>query len=516
MRQARFAIIRSVIGRVLVTVVLAFAAWSVEFAPALAATPASGTLSDPSAQVRWKGSSDWPLTPGLPEACLVAACDTFTLKLALPAGSVTAPAGVEVGIKWSDELLDLDLYVYGPSGRVVAKSNGFFASTGESVRLTAPPNGTYRVVVAPAYTAGEKMEYEGLAEVEPGVARQPVRELLPDLVALPPRNATFSTAQYLTDLGLPTNSLSSCYPEERLEQSARRCLRFDQVIANLGDGPFELRYRLDRALTEPDLLQRIYSSDGSVRERKADTYVFHPAHAHFHYKNFAQSRLWAADAQGHKLGDKPVRTGRKNGFCMIDVEDEWFGRKGDDPRTYYFPRCNLPTSGSGADQSMINGISVGWADVYNWYLADQFIEVTGVPDGYYIVETAADAAHTIEESNEDNNVASRLLLLKGNTAQLLGAPAAHTTPSRPRIRIVVSPLAARVGRIVKFSVRASALQNGRLRVLRGARVRLAGQTATTDAHGRASLRVRFMRAGRYRLVVSRRGLASAVARIAVR
>jgi hypothetical protein len=31
---------------------------------------------------------------------------------------------------------------------------------------------------------------------------------------------------------------------------------------------------------------------------------------------------------------------------------------------------------------LIQGITPGWADVYDWYLPDQFIEVSGVPDGY--------------------------------------------------------------------------------------------------------------------------------------
>jgi hypothetical protein len=44
---------------------------------------------------------------------------------------------------------------------------------------------------------------------------------------------------------------------------------------------------------------------------------------------------------------------------------------------------------------MVNGISVGWADVYNWFLPGQFIEVSGLPDGYYRLETEADPNNTI-------------------------------------------------------------------------------------------------------------------------
>jgi hypothetical protein len=99
---------------------------------------------------------------------------------------------------------------------------------------------------------------------------------------------------------------------------------------------------------------------------------------------------------------------------MIDVENVWFGRKGDSARTYYFPRCNAPTETDQEGVYMVNGISVGWADVYNWYLADQYIEVSGVPDGYYVLETLADPEDTIVELDDDDNASSVLIEICGN------------------------------------------------------------------------------------------------------
>ena len=208
----------------------------------------------------------------------------------------------------------------------------------------------------------------------------------------------------------------SCYPEEMLEQGARRCLRFDQVIANEGSGPLELRYRLDEALTTGVLRQRIYSSDGSHRERLADRLQFHAAHAHFHYANFAQAHLWASNAQGDRLGSAPVRSGRKNGFCLIDVDNHRFGEKGDSARTYGAPACLLPTSGD----DVVHGISVGWADVYNWFLADQFIEVSGLPDGDYLLESVADPADTLVEEDDGDNAAATHIQICGDRAEVVG------------------------------------------------------------------------------------------------
>jgi hypothetical protein len=387
---------------------------------AFAATPSTARLADPAGQVRWQGAEfQGPASPPRPETCATAECDEFTLRLRLPARTFRRPGGVQVGIRWRDENQDADLFVFDPDGVLAAKSDGFFASTAESVQLDRPANGEYRVVVVPRFTNGEPMAYEGQAQVERPARRRPVRRLLPDLVAQPPRHLSFSIGGYLFDPGVPTDGVTSCYPEEVLEDGASRCMRFDQIVANFGDGPFELRYRMEGVATDQQLRQRIYRSDGSYRDRLADTYEFHAAHAHFHYKNFAVSRMWAADARGRKTGERPVRTGDKNGFCMIDVENSWFGRIGDAARAYYFPRCNAPTERDESGTYMTNGISVGWADVYNWYLADQYIEVSGVPDGCYMLVTEADPRNTILERDEHNNLARALLSLDGDSGRFI-------------------------------------------------------------------------------------------------
>ena len=66
------------------------------------------------------------------------------------------------------------------------------------------------------------------------------------------------------------------------------------------------------------------------------------------------------------------------------------------------------------------GMSVGWADVYNWFLADQYIEVSGIPDGYYILTTIADADALVLESNENNNEVSALIRICGDAAEIVG------------------------------------------------------------------------------------------------
>jgi len=69
---------------------------------------------------------------------------------------------------------------------------------------------------------------------------------------------------------------------------------------------------------------------------------------------------------------------------------------------------------------MVNGVSVGWADVYPWYLSDQYIEISGVPDGIYVLETTANPNRTVHETNYDDNTARATIRLQGDTVTLLG------------------------------------------------------------------------------------------------
>lgn len=366
--------------------------------------------------VRWSGGPVSGVAPA-PEACTAATCSERRVKVQAPAW--TEPGGVQFGIRWVSEEEDLDLYVYGPSGELVAQSVGI-VSTAESTTVRKAKSGTYRVVVVPS--DAERVRYEGIAQVQFDRPSKPVRELRPDLVSRPVTDAHIKTSAYLFHLPVPSMP-NGCYAEEMAEQGARRCLRFNQTIGNVGDGPFELRYRMDGVATTQALKQRIFRSDGTFKDRFADTYIFHATHAHFHYANFAQSHLWRADAKGRRLDAKPLRTGKKNGFCMIDVENIGFGRTDDASRTYFPPvSCMTPTSvdDNSGEASMVSGISSGWADIYTWYLADQFIEISGVPDGYYLIQTVADPGSTVVEEKESNNTNWSLVRLCGDNVEVVG------------------------------------------------------------------------------------------------
>ena len=122
----------------------------------------------------------------------------------------------------------------------------------------------------------------------------------------------------------------------------RRLLRFDTVLMNRGGG---------------DLVVGDRSDPGNPY---APYFVYHQCHGHYHIKDFSIYELLTPD------GTRVV-AGTKQGFCF---EDSFKYEDGGKSHGY---EC--------ADQ----GITVGWGDWYYKQLVGQWIDITGVPEGDYIV-----------------------------------------------------------------------------------------------------------------------------------
>lgn len=391
------------------------------FGGARAAEPNLGTLDSTEGSVAWAASFEPIVASGTLESCALGVCDRFLLLVDLD--EVERASGVvEVGVRWVTDSTDtdLDLYVTDASGAVVARSAGL-DSDAEIARLPAGANGLYDVWVVPS-TIPDPLAYEGRAEFEPNVAPTPLRDLLPNMTTLEPHTVALATGQYYVD---PVrNEAASCYPEETADpdelRPARtppvpvRCLRFDQIAYNAGAGSLELRFVPSEGAGTPPLRQRIYASDGSHTERTAESAMeFHAIHGHWHYSGFGLGRLYDPD------GDLVAQSNKK-GFCLIDVEIERWAERGNGARAYSAPGCLTPDPGQDGD--VVMGISSGWADVYNWFLADQFIDVTGVPDGAYRLEVVADPNDTLKESDETDNAGSTWICLTATEVRKAPAP----------------------------------------------------------------------------------------------
>lgn len=241
-----------------------------------------------------------------------------------------------------------------------------------------------------------------------GAARRGRSQLRPNLVPLAPTQLVGPTTGLLGATSITSVAplvVEGCYPEETARTGARRCLRFDTHILNRGEGPLEVAYVIDG----PDVraMQHIYLDKGKYVARRAAASEFHATHTHFHIKDFYISKLWATEDGAIRSGG-PVSVTKKNGFCP---EDSTAHSSGEPPR--YGCRTDVRTENG---VSQIVGISAGYMDTYGYALPDQFLEISNVKDGEYVLEIVIDPDNNFVESNERDNRACLGLTLDGDLA----------------------------------------------------------------------------------------------------
>ncbi|HEX2056755.1 MAG TPA: lysyl oxidase family protein [Actinomycetota bacterium] len=245
-----------------------------------------------------------------------------------------------------------------------------------------------------------------LGLVAPGRAKSPAL-LLPNLVPLIPAKVVGPYTGLLDSFGYAYPApvvVNGCLPDEISRNQALRCLRFETAVVNLGRGPLEIAYRVEPPETKA--YQVIHRTDGTTRDRFAVASEFHPTHAHFHFESFYVTRLWRF-ADGRKVGARPLRSGSKSGFCPEDSGGA---------RRHYSCLTEYRMGPSGPEQ--VVGISAGSYDTYRVHLPDQYLEVTDVPDGSYVLEIELDPDDNVAESNERDNKVCGVIQLDGDDAWL--------------------------------------------------------------------------------------------------
>lgn len=202
--------------------------------------------------------------------------------------------------------------------------------------------------------------------------------------------------------------------DEIVRKNVSECLRFETVVRNTGRGPFELLFKAEAPA--PGAYQIIYDRNGGARARLASASEYHPTHHHFHLRGFYEARLWRAGNKG-MAGRTPVATGEKSGFCPEDGSRH----SGGSERRY---RCLADYRSDGIGAGQVVGISPGWSDAYRMHLPDQFIEVSGLQDGAYVLQITIDPDDRVRESDERDNSTCVLLELEGDDATTIGEVAA--------------------------------------------------------------------------------------------
>ena len=212
-----------------------------------------------------------------------------------------------------------------------------------------------------------------------------VRVALPDLVTLP-----------ISDLRLIQDDAGNW-----------RVLRFANAIANIGDGPLEVRGEPGPELQRYLVRQRIFTNSGRVALEPLLPFIeYHPGHGHWHLQDFARYELWSTNPD-RTLRDV-VDVSGKVSYCLMDTDK---GEQGpDNPREYL--ACG-PT---------LQGISAGWVDTYNAYLPGQFLTLSGLPNGIYAIRSVADPEDHIRESDQSNNADVVHFRLTDSSVMLVQGP----------------------------------------------------------------------------------------------
>lgn len=256
---------------------------------------------------------------------------------------------------------DCDLYVKQGAQPTLSTFDyrPYLSGANETVSVSSPIAGDWYIMLH-GYTA-----YSGVTLVATFSASI---DALPDLVPVTSSlNARTSTETF---------TAGACDALEGLVATGkRRLLRFTTETRNIGASDLVLRSPVNNPL-----------------------FTYAPCHGHYHFNNFAEYRLLNTAGQ-------QVAVGQKVGFCLEDVS-RW------NPAANSQPQYNCD----------YQGIQAGWSDIYGGNLPGQWIDITGLAAGTYILEINFDTANRIAEANETNNLARVQVTIRTKDGQVTSSP----------------------------------------------------------------------------------------------
>ncbi|HEX6031503.1 MAG TPA: lysyl oxidase family protein [Tepidiformaceae bacterium] len=298
---------------------------------------------------------------------------TVATPVYMDVSTVCNPARINTRIA----ILDLD------QNQLYCNDNAPSCASGQSAIDDALLSaGTYYIVVDAASLPGGTFDVQVSAAPAPPEA---IQDLVPDILV---------RMNELYDYDIVTNIVPG-----------HTHLRFSNATANIGLGKLYLLGVLpDNGDGTQDVRQRIWRTDGTHFDRYAGAFVYHREHQHIHFEDWAIYRLRTVTAGGG-VGNVVVE-GAKTSFCILDglVHDSTLPGFTSSPE---FVTCG----------ATVQGLTVGWADVYHKNLEGQNLDITNVPPGQYWLESEADPLDHILEKDETNNIA-RIPITIGSTGSI--------------------------------------------------------------------------------------------------
>lgn len=191
-------------------------------------------------------------------------------------------------------------------------------------------------------------------------------------------------------------------------QEGRDYLQFAANVWNAGPSPLVLDGFRRSGEDIMDAYQYFYDDEGAqVGYAPTGTMEWdaREGHHHWHFTDFASYRLLNADQS------EAVRS-QKEAFCLAatDAIDYTVKNANWKPEnTDLHTACGQQTS-----LAVREVLDVGSGDTYLQYLPGQSFDVTDLPNGTYYVQVIANPDHNLYESNLDNNVSLREVILGGS------------------------------------------------------------------------------------------------------
>jgi hypothetical protein len=234
--------------------------------------------------------------------------------------------------------------------------------------------------------------YSPLANVDDGSCIEqgsPECPAGPDLIVL--KSSMLSSIQ----TGTTNVASNSClYAEQCVTGTGnRQLIKFTTHIQNIGDTDYYI------GVPSPNNPQFDYNN----------------CHGHAHYVGYAEYLLFSCDGVSQNIG-------QKNGFCVLDLE------------------CNNGGDGGYTCNNM--GISAGCGDYYNSSLQCQWIDVTNVPNGKYIMVVRVNWDNSPDylgryETDLSNNWASVCLTINRTPSNVLQVSVNNTATCPQNIAAII-------------------------------------------------------------------------------
>jgi hypothetical protein len=178
-------------------------------------------------------------------------------------------------------------------------------------------------------------------------------------------------------------------------------LAFLSAVENDGRGPMLLvgtrpnqstpAMTVEQLVRHPDGSASTYSVHGEIRFVRSET------HRHWHFLDFERYDILTADG-------KTVGRDQKTGFCLGDRYNasRSIQLSGEPEQPVWTQEC-----GRGQPERLIvrEGISPGYGDDYVPRLEGQWIDITGLPAGSYVLRHRVNVERVLRESDYGNNSA---------------------------------------------------------------------------------------------------------------